>query len=198
MSTEPATDEEMNVWRSAAELRGDAYVEFTPATVRALIARIDAEREAREEAEEARQSCHRNNLTLAAKMYEEKDRATAAEAERDTLRERVRALEGAPNLTQACEPWKFHVGEPPGDDSPLSSVYGAGMHYTEELLASLLGVTHYEPGDGSEDFRTDAGETLMNILTAAGLYDDETGQFAALTQPEEQGRWTVRVTCPTR
>lgn len=87
-------------------------------------------------------------------------------------------------LEAACEPWRFHVGEPPGYDSPLSAVYGAGMHYTEELLASLLGVTHYDPGDGSEDFRTDAGQTLMNILTAAGLYDDETGQSAALARME--------------
>lgn len=112
----------------------------------------------------------------------------AAESERDLLRQEVERLRAA-DLAAACKPWEFHVGEPPADDSPLSAVYGAGMHYTEELLASLIGVTHYEPGDGSEDFRTDAGQTLMNILTAAGLYDEETGRFAALTsKPTRAGK----------
>ena len=88
---------------------------------------------------------------------------------------------GGVSLSEACEPWKHHVGDPPRDDSPLFAVFGAGIDYTERHLAELLGVSIYEGGDGSEDFRTDAGKTLLNILDAAGLYDRDEGVFAKLT-----------------
>lgn len=74
-------------------------------------------------------------------------------------------------LTEACKPWEHYTGEPPDDGSPLSGVFVAGMVYTERLLAKLLDVTHYEGGDGSEDFDNDATQTLRNILTGAGLWD---------------------------
>lgn len=74
-------------------------------------------------------------------------------------------------MTEACKPWEHYTGEPPDDGSPLSGVFVAGMVYTERLLAKLLDVTHYEGGDGSEDFDNDATQTLRNILTGAGLWD---------------------------
>lgn len=74
-------------------------------------------------------------------------------------------------LTEACKPWEHYTGEPPDDGSPLSGVFVAGMVYTERLLAKLLDVTHYEGGDGSEDFDADATMSLRNILTGAGLWD---------------------------
>lgn len=74
-------------------------------------------------------------------------------------------------LTEACKPWEHYTGEPPDDGSPLSGVFVAGMSHTERLLAKLLDVTHYEGGDGSEDFDNDATQTLRNILTGAGLWD---------------------------
>lgn len=74
-------------------------------------------------------------------------------------------------LEEACKPWEHYTGEPPDDGSPLSGVFVAGMAYAERLLAKLLDVTHYEGGDGSEDFDNDATQTLRNILTGAGLWD---------------------------
>lgn len=76
-------------------------------------------------------------------------------------------------MTEACKPWEHYTGEPPDDGSPLSGVFVAGMVYTERLLAKLLDVTHYEGGDGSEDFDNDATQTLRNILTGAGLWDSD-------------------------
>lgn len=95
-------------------------------------------------------------------------------------------------LAAACKPWQYHVGPPPSDDSPLSAVFGAGMAYTEALLAQRLGVDRYEGGDGSESFDGDATQTLVNILAAAGLYDAETGELARLrTAPRvgEEGEY---------
>lgn len=98
----------------------------------------------------------------------------------------------AETLDEACKPWRFHHGDPPSDDSPLSCVFGAGMAYTEALLAKHLGVGTYEGGDGSEDFDQDATKTLENILVAAGLYDPEDGRWATLSsaprEPEQADR----------
>ncbi|MGW5957067.1 DUF3850 domain-containing protein [Methylorubrum thiocyanatum] len=74
-------------------------------------------------------------------------------------------------LQEACKPWEFSIGEPPEYGSPLHGVFVAGMIYTERLLASLLSVSDYEQGDGSEDFDADATQSLRNILTGAGLWD---------------------------
>jgi len=83
-------------------------------------------------------------------------------------------------LAEACKPWEHYSGEPPDDGSPLSGVFVAGMVYTERLLAKLLDVTHYEGGDGSEDFDSDATQTLRNILTGARLWDaDENRPISA-------------------
>lgn len=84
-------------------------------------------------------------------------------------------------LTEACKPWEHYSGEPPDDGSPLSGVFVAGMVYTERLLAKLLDVTHYEGGDGSEDFDTDATQTLRNILTGARLWDADENRPVAST-----------------
>ena len=89
----------------------------------------------------------------------------------------------APDLDALCKPWEFCTGDPPNDDSPLHRVFVAGMLYTEGLLAKLLAVKRYEPGDGSEDFDFDATQSLSNILTEAKLYDPEDGSWAALAAP---------------
>lgn len=111
------------------------------------------------------------------------DREYAARREFDRLLSSAR-LEARPapstDLWEACKPWEFHLGPPPPDDSPLSAVFGAGMAYTENLLAKLLGVDKYEGGDGSENFDQDATKTLENILVAAKLYDPGEGQWALL------------------
>lgn len=93
-------------------------------------------------------------------------------------------------LAAVCEPWSLSTGEPPNYDSPLSGVFGAGMAYTERLLAKLLDVSFYEGGDGSEDFDNDATMTLVNILVAAGLYDKDENRpisaaLASTTPPAE-------------
>ena len=89
----------------------------------------------------------------------------------------------APDLDALCKPWEFCTGDPPDDDSPLQRVFVAGMLYTEGLLAKLLDVKRYEPGDGSEDFDFDATQSLSNILIEAKLYDPEDGSWAALAAP---------------
>ncbi len=94
-------------------------------------------------------------------------------------------------LTAACEPWKHHTGDPPDYDSPLAAVFGAGMAYTEALLARHLGVKSYEGGDGSEDFDQDATQTLENILIAAGLYDPEGGAWAKLPGADVSHTWPL-------
>lgn len=94
------------------------------------------------------------------------------------LRTLAAQLPAAPTLDEACEPWRFSTGELPAYDSPLSGVFCAGMAYSERLLAAALGVENYEGGDGSEDFDTDATNTLLNILAAAGIYDRDECRFA--------------------
>ena len=90
-------------------------------------------------------------------------------------------------LTEACKPWEHYTGEPPDDGSPLSGVFVAGMVYTERLLAKLLGVAHYEGGDGSEDFDSDATQTLRNILTGAGLWDADENRPVSATPAQPAG-----------
>ena len=87
-------------------------------------------------------------------------------------------------LKAACKTWEHYAGEPPDDGSPLSGVFVAGMVYTERLLAKLLDVTHYEGGDGSEDFDGDATQSLRNILAGAGLWDADENRATAPAAPE--------------
>ena len=102
-------------------------------------------------------------------------------------------------LSAACRPWEHYTGEPPDDESPLSGVFVAGMAYTERLLAKLLDVTHYEGGDGSEDFDSDATQTLRNILTGAGLWDaDENCPVTATPSPRTDGGMTAGEVDPTK
>lgn len=89
-------------------------------------------------------------------------------------------------LKEACKPWEHYTGEPPDDGSPLSGVFVAGMVYTERLLAKLLDVTHYEGGDGSEDFDSDATQTLRNILAGAGLWDKDENTAADIQDLREE------------
>ncbi|MRI57747.1 hypothetical protein D8770_28205, partial [Methylobacterium sp. DB1607] len=90
-------------------------------------------------------------------------------------------------MTEACKPWEHYTGEPPDDGSPLSGVFVAGMVYTERLLAKLLDVTHYEGGDGSEDFDADATQSLRNILIGASLWDADENCPVAATPAQPAG-----------
>ncbi|MRI57765.1 hypothetical protein D8770_28295, partial [Methylobacterium sp. DB1607] len=90
-------------------------------------------------------------------------------------------------LEEACKPWEFSIGEPPEYGSPLHGVFVAGMIYTERLLASLLSVSDYEQGDGSEDFDADATQSLRNILTGAGLWDADENCPVAATPAQPAG-----------
>lgn len=60
--------------------------------------------------------------------------------------------------------------------------FNEGVNHTVELLAKALGVSDWYASDGSEDYDTDLQRTLLNILVAKGLYDDETAAFAHLPQ----------------
>ncbi len=72
-------------------------------------------------------------------------------------------------IGRACEPWRHHLGPPPPEGSPLAGVYGAGMRHAEHLLAELLGVEEYEPGEQCDDRDEEARRTLANVLAAAGI-----------------------------
>lgn len=58
--------------------------------------------------------------------------------------------------------------------------FNLGVTHTVELLAKLLNIHDWIAGDGSEDYDSDLQQTLLNILTAKGLYNDETGTFASV------------------
>lgn len=102
-----------------------------------------------------------------------------AETAGNIARDALAALDSTPapvgedfdqKLSAMCdEGWKFHAGPPPEYDSPLAQVYDAGIGYAWDQLASILGVTDYEGGDGSEDYETDVANTGRNILVAAGF-----------------------------
>lgn len=58
--------------------------------------------------------------------------------------------------------------------------FNQGVLYTVDLLAKAIGAPDtWFAGDGSEDYDDDLSQTLINILAARGLYDPETGEFAA-------------------
>jgi hypothetical protein len=57
--------------------------------------------------------------------------------------------------------------------------FNRGVTHVVDLLAKTLGVTDWVSGDGSEDYDEDLAQTLMNILTAKGLYNPEDGVWAA-------------------
>ena len=86
---------------------------------------------------------------------------TSLEEERDALAKRVAELEALP------KPWADHSGDLPEYDHPLACVFDSGVQYAVELLAKELGVTDWEPCDGTEEYDGDLGGTLMNIVLAA-------------------------------
>lgn len=63
---------------------------------------------------------------------------------------------------------------------PNGEIFDSGVEHAINLLAKALGVTNWVPAEGSEEYDTDVMGTLMNIMTAKGLYDDETGAWATL------------------
>lgn len=86
-------------------------------------------------------------------------------------------------LKAACEPWRFGVGDPPADESPLIGPYSAGIGYAIDRLAKLTNAGQYVGADGSETFEGDVDGTIMNVLRSARLYDDETGTFGYASAP---------------
>lgn len=58
--------------------------------------------------------------------------------------------------------------------------FNQGVTHTVELLAKALGVEDWVAGDGSEDYDDDLSQTLLNILTAKGLYSPDDGTFGTL------------------
>jgi hypothetical protein len=98
-------------------------------------------------------------------------------------------------LTDALKQWNTRATLPLTD--PLSSGHGVGLEvsfgeygynpdYDDGItfaicqLAALTGSKDWQMRDGSEDHDTDVRDTIMDVLKCAGLYDDETGKFAAI------------------
>lgn len=87
--------------------------------------------------------------------------------------------------------------------------FNNGVTHTVDLLAKVIGATGWVAGDGSEDYDEDLGQTLLNILAAKGLYDQDTGRYAALSlqdhatearrlvdeQAKDEGLWFHAQTC---
>lgn len=63
---------------------------------------------------------------------------------------------------------------------PGNEAFDKGVFHALDVLAGRLGVTKYAGADGSGDYDTDLGDTIMNVMKAKGLYDDETGCFATI------------------
>lgn len=58
--------------------------------------------------------------------------------------------------------------------------FNKGVQHVVDLIARELGVTDWIAGDGSEDYDCDLWQTILNILSAKGLYDKDEGEFKAL------------------
>lgn len=85
-------------------------------------------------------------------------------------------------LSKACEQWTKGSTEPPEWDSPLHGVFQAGISYTLNLVGSAVGATSWEGGDGTETIEGDVHVEVMNIMKAAGMFDDDDGAFATLAE----------------
>lgn len=75
-------------------------------------------------------------------------------------------------IRELTTPWANFHGDLPDYDHPLRCVFESGIQYAVELLAKELGVEHYTPCDGTEEFDGDLGGTLINIVAAAGSTDE--------------------------
>lgn len=62
--------------------------------------------------------------------------------------------------------------------------FNKGVNHTVDLLATALGATGWCAGDGSEDYDEDLAQTLINILTAAGMWDKDEGAPAGRVEIE--------------
>lgn len=62
--------------------------------------------------------------------------------------------------------------------------FNRGVDHVVAMLARVIGAENWVAGDGSEDYDSDLGQTLMNILAAGELYDPDTGRYATLPQPQ--------------
>jgi hypothetical protein len=65
------------------------------------------------------------------------------------------------------------------DDSDAAS-FDRGVTHAIELLVAVLGVTAYDVADGSEEYDTDVKQTMMNIMMARKLYNEDDGTWAKL------------------
>jgi hypothetical protein len=84
-------------------------------------------------------------------------------------------------VKEACKPWQYGVGDPPDYESPLTGPYSAGVTYAIQQLADLTEAGDYVSADGSETFENDVRGTILNVLKAANIYDDEEGRLASLS-----------------
>lgn len=72
----------------------------------------------------------------------------------------------------------------PDDDEDVRT-FDDGVQHTVLLLAKWLDAEGWEMCDGSEDYDTDLGNTLLSILAAKGLYDKDECKWASLTAPSQ-------------
>lgn len=97
-----------------------------------------------------------------------------------TEAERIEALEAkCALLSAALKRADADARKPMSEIDRDDSRFNQGVTHTVELLAKALGVDNWVAGDGSEDYDEDLQQTLINILAVKGLYDPETGVFAA-------------------
>ena len=63
-----------------------------------------------------------------------------------------------------------------------TALFNNGVELVVNLLSGLVGNPEWHAADGSEDYDTDLGDTLVNILAAAGLYNKDETKFASLSR----------------
>jgi len=67
------------------------------------------------------------------------------------------------------------------DDAAKAEGMDEAADFVLEHLAKALGLTTFEPQEGSETWDGDVVATLNHILVAAGVVDDETGSVCVLS-----------------
>jgi hypothetical protein len=98
-----------------------------------------------------------------------------------------RATDTADAILALHEGERKALAEAPDDDDNTmrdDPMFNRGVEHVVNLLSKTLEpLGPWYSGDGSEDYDCDLEETLRNILAAKGLYDKETGEFAAPQSP---------------
>lgn len=132
-------------------------------------------------AEADSQRAYRNmttgNLEIAAAIY-----CTACSADMTWCYRDTPDVDRETAVASLVDQWNTRPGEP--DNLRDDDRFNKGVLHAQDILNKMIGDPEYVASDGSEDYDTDLGDTILNQLAAAGLYDKEECRFATLAAPQ--------------